>query len=250
MRSIATTLVVTLILPGLPAQVLWDINNRPARAKGLIADMNRTEIIAEAKRLLGDDEVRVGSLVVYASEADRQMAAEQGGTDCTFENWRATIDRRQLMRTQRCPTASQALKVGDDVLLREVDAKCYVRKEMLLGRQSPLTFAISGSEYEVLDVISTPRRASGFSLVGVYVRTRGPVTTQAAMAVLTQIQVATNAPNLSVTLRGDEWFPMHCEFPVLYFFNGPPRAIPTATEFIQSKEAVCTALESWPVQCY
>jgi hypothetical protein len=148
------------------------------------------------------------------------------------------------------------VKIGETIVLRTIDTECRSEDVLLQGTSDPMSVELSGTDYQVLAVTIQPlakdqvERKDMFSPVHFFVRTDGEVSKDRAMELLEWAQQVTTAPDMSVVLRNDQWFAMHCDFPLIFPSARLPIAIPTKSEFLKTREVYCGKLRAWPVQCY
>jgi hypothetical protein len=151
---------------------------------------------------------------------------------------------------------SQAIKIGDLILTRRLDANCETAREILQGHGDPLQLDLSGSRYRVLDVLIQPlteeqvAAKDAFSPIHIFAQTDDNIVTAKAREVLRYLKKLSQVPDMTVILRNDQWFVRECDFPVLFLFDGIPSSIPSKAAVLSAKQAVCVALKQWPVRCY
>jgi hypothetical protein len=236
-------------------RIVWDTQNGPVRTRGVVSNLDLTHFRKEALRLLSPHKVRIGRFVSYGSAKDRFKLEGQGGTDCSYDSWRSEIEARNLARTPvQCPEAAEALKIEHAILMRTIDSKCQLTQVVTNGGADPMRVLLAGTRYEIVSVTIQPldkdqsSRSDLFSPVHFFVRTDDEVTKERAKRFLVYMREKTTTSDISVILRGDSWFAMHCDFP--FWFLTPPVPVPTKVEFLKSSEAVCVALKQWPINCY
>jgi len=252
------TLIVTCSLLSASAQteVIWDTHNGPLSTRGILAKLNDSQFRLEVLRLLAQQHVRIGHLIVYSSLGDQYTAGGQGGTNCTYDRWRSVLLARGLNKMRTCPVISEAVKIGDAILMRTIDANCHSRQVLLEGKADPMEVELSGIKYQIVNIVIQPfnMRTSTvedrFSPVHFFVRTDHEVTTDRGKELLGLFQGVTGVPDITVVLRNEQTFAMHCDFPLLFPFATLPTPIPTKEQYLRSKEAVCVALKQWPPRCY
>lgn len=236
---------------------LWETRNGPVFSAGRVAPMSDIEFRREALRLLSPADVRLGTFLVYPSNEDWVRARGIGGTDCQYEHWRDALDRRQLAtHPLRCPEVSQAIKIGSTILTRRINSKCQAVRSIIRGNADPLHVELSGSKYQVLDLIVQPiskdqlRRGDMFSPVHIFVQTDDEVRTEGAKDLFSHFQDLSAAPDISVILRNDQWFVTECDFPVLFLFASLPPEIPSKVEVKNARQAYCGAARKSVVGCF
>jgi hypothetical protein len=156
----------------------------------------------------------------------------------------------------QCPPVTEAVKIGDAIVLRTTDAACRSQQVIIKGKLDPMRLQLSGTRYRILAVTVQPwakeqiDRKDMFSPVHVFVRTDGEVTIERAREVLAWAQKITTAPDIAVVLRNDASFAMQCDFPLVLPFVKLPVVIPPKSEFLNTKQVYCGKLAAWPIQCY
>lgn len=257
MKALMASLVVGQLLAVDASQrLISDVANGPVRGRSEIRNLSEDQVRKHALELLAPPRVRLGRFLIYGSEGDWYRAREQGGTECSYDRWRSSLDKLRLMKAAPCPTVSEALKIGADIVLRRVDANCHTQSTVISGNADPTQVNLSGDAYDILD-FTIPLKSSkdgrttrGLSSATFFVRTAGPATIERARRVLQYLQSAGNVDEASVVLRNDQWFASECGFPILFPFGVPLAPIPERETFLKSAQTVCVALRPWPVRCY
>jgi hypothetical protein len=150
-----------------------------------------------------------------------------------------------------CPEVREAIKIGENIVIRSQDRTCRRNLNLVQGKTNPLNLAGADGLFELLEVsFSRPMGKQNDDRItaDLFVRTRGIISKGAAQAITVQVKSLTGAKYLGVILRSDTWFLGNCQFPALYPFEERPR-IPTKEEFSRMKEVGCFASDQWPIRC-
>jgi hypothetical protein len=252
----AAVLVFCSLLLASPVAIQWRYNFAGVRSQGVVERRSEAQIESEVKRFLGPPTVRLGRYVIYQSESDKWRAAGQGGADCDYDRWRATIDRRGLSHEPiPCPEMVEALKLGANLALRSVDSGCRVRSVLLQGDSDPFNIRIGTWQSEIVSVDIHPSASPSVPNVEFVLTTRLAINASVARESLEYLLRIARLRYAGVLLRNDPWFAQACSSPLLFFFGdaGPIR-LPTKAEYLSGSQVSCGNLGgtvsclTWPKQ--
>lgn len=244
-----------LLAEDVPLTVAWDAAESTIRTRGLVGRLDSAAFNREVRRTLGAAQITAGVLTSFATEKDRRRASPQGGSDCTYNSWRAAIDRADLASSPlRCPEMRQAIKLGNKIVVRALDTNCRRTQQLLQGATNPLRFALAGSFYELVDLVPSATRCTPDGpdclTVAFYLKTGDDVTLNHAKETLLYLQELSGTPRASLVLRNDAWLVTHCRAPVILPLMTGSFVLPSNSDFMHSKEADCVLLSNRRISCY
>lgn len=243
--------IATQVISRIELKTIVDMEGGGLRYRSIIGRLDRTEFASMAAEFLGPREVKLGAIAVYGSLRDHVLAGPRGGDHCGYETWRALMDGHDLSH-EGCPQVQQAIKIGDNIVVRSLDRDCRRSMNPLRGQTNPLDLSIGGKRFEVLEVsFSRPMGTRNARRIAahLYVRTTGLVSKELAEAITDQVRSMTGAYYLGVSLRSDTWFLTSCNFPAFYAFEDRSK-IPNKQEFYTMKHVACFVSGSWPIRCF
>jgi hypothetical protein len=250
MRVVLGLIIIIWQLAAEPFEVIKNVGTSAVRRTEAIGRVDVTSLRNRSSLLLGNKEVRVGTLTIYRSMTDLYRAKAQEGTDCNYEGWLNRLEVRGLKNTTRlCPIVGHAIKIGTAIAIRINDEHCEVT--LVQEGQDPTHIVLNGVTVEISDVtISQVDSKADQSDITFYVRTDAILTKELGGTVLSYLRRVTQQPRLSVVLRNDNWFITECGFPVLSSFIGKRDSIPDKRTFLEAKQVYCGSQPPWPVRCY
>lgn len=261
MKSAAAWFLLTqmavAVVPGADSfNIIDDLHVDPVRSTMVLGQWpNVGQAIPEVSRLLSPKGIRVGVVTIYHGRSDMHRAQPQGGTDCSYGGWLASLEVRGFGKAPiLCPERILAIKLRDSIVVRASNARCDSTERVLSGTGDPTNIELSGTRFRIVDVDirtapSHRARVRAPRLIFYAVTDQGANVERAKALTL---HLGKLVPELDVTviLRNDRWFIMECEFPILSSLLNPRSEIPSKKDFLKSKQAACAILHPLPVGCY
>ena len=197
--------------------LIEDLNGLRIRHRVAISQPTAGEFERNARAFLGG-QIRLGSYVVFGSPQEGLLSmwcGDHGG----YNHWRSVVDLAKdhgLM----CPETQEAMRVGDEIVIRRSGSSCHPSVETLDGGANPLLVEIDGAKFAIQSIafFRIGRASQGLIGVEVFATTATP-NQVAARKLLAHFTRIVQAPVVSVTLRSDPFFIDSCRFPAVFPFR-------------------------------